>query len=388
MKNKTKSKEKNNLITKRLIIASILIFIVIVVANYVTNEETRSYINRNILKKELVENSIKSIEINSEDNIKIYSYSKYISILSKNKLKIYDSSTKNIKTLDIEISKPIVASEEEYLVIAESEGKSIYLVKDTNIVWKNEIEGNISKINVNENGYVSAIVTNNTYKSIIYVYNSEGTQLFKKYLSSTLAISTDISTDNKYLAFGKVDYSGISVKSGIEIISVELAIKDPQNSTQKEYTAEDGKILIDIRYTNKNSITAMYDDNIIRYNGDEEKEIFKIKNENIFVDINAKNKIVSFVKESSGLFSFEYKVTMKDIEDEKESIYVLNTSIPKKVITNKDIIGMNFGTEVKIINTNGWLIKEYKSSKQIKDLVLGTNIAGIVYKDKIEIINF
>ena len=98
MKNKTKSKEKNNLITKRLIIASILIFIVIVVANYVTNEETRSYINRNILKKELVENSIKSIEINSEDNIKIYSYSKYISILSKNKLKIYDSSTKNIKT--------------------------------------------------------------------------------------------------------------------------------------------------------------------------------------------------------------------------------------------------------------------------------------------------
>ena len=388
MKNKTKSKEKNNLITKRLIIASILIFIVIVVANYVTNEETRSYINRNILKKELVENSIKSIEINSEDNIKIYSYSKYISILSKNKLKIYDSSTKNIKTLDIEISKPIVASEEEYLVIAESEGKSIYLVKDTNIVWKNEIEGNISKINVNENGYVSAIVTNNTYKSIIYVYNSEGTQLFKKYLSSTLAISTDISADNKYLAFGKVDYSGISVKSGIEIISVELAIKDPQNSTQKEYTAEDGKILIDIRYTNKNSITAMYDDNIIRYNGDEEKEIFKIKNENIFVDINAKNKIVSFVKESSGLFSFEYKVTMKDIEDEKESIYVLNTTIPKKVITNKDIIGMNFGTEVKIINTNGWLIKEYKSSKQIKDLVLGTNIAGIVYKDKIEIINF
>ena len=49
---------------------------------------------------------------------------------------------------------------------------------------------------------------------------------------------------------------------------------------------------------------------------------------------------------------------------------------------------MNFGTEVKIINTNGWLLKEYKSSKQIKDLVLGTSIAGIVYKDKIEIIDF
>ena len=49
---------------------------------------------------------------------------------------------------------------------------------------------------------------------------------------------------------------------------------------------------------------------------------------------------------------------------------------------------MNFGTQVKIINSSGWLVKEYKSSKQIKDLVLGTSIAGIVYKDKIEIINF
>ena len=49
---------------------------------------------------------------------------------------------------------------------------------------------------------------------------------------------------------------------------------------------------------------------------------------------------------------------------------------------------MNFGTQVKIINTNGWLLKEYKSTKQIKDLVLGKSIAGVVYKDKIEIINF
>ena len=49
---------------------------------------------------------------------------------------------------------------------------------------------------------------------------------------------------------------------------------------------------------------------------------------------------------------------------------------------------MNFGTEVKIINTSGWLLKEYESSKQIKDIVLGNSILGIIYKDRIEIINF
>ena len=171
-------------------------------------------------------------------------------------------------------------------------------------------------------------------------------------------------------------------------MSMELAITDPQNSTEKKYSAEQGKILIDVRYADSNNIIAMYDDNVIRYNDKEEKEIFKIEKENIFVDISAQNKVVSFAKESSGLFSFEYKVTIKDSDNERENIYVLNTSIPKKVIVNKKVIGMNFGTQVKIINSNGWLLKEYKSSKQIKDLVLGTGIAGIVYKDKIEIIDF
>lgn len=388
MKNKIKHKEKNNVILKRLAITIIMIGIVFLVAIYTTNEDVRSYINRNILKNELTENSIKAIEISSENNLDIYAYSKYITVFEKNELKLYDSSSNNVKTLNVEISKPIMTSEESYLLIAESEGKTLYLIKDTDIVWKDEIDGSISKINVNENGYVSIIAKNNTYKSIIYVYNPDGTQLFKRYISSTLAISTDISKDNKYLVFGEVDYSGITVKSNIEIISMELAIKEPLNSTEKKYSAEQGKILIDVRYADNNKIIAMYDDSIIRYSGDEEKEIFKIEKENIFVDIGLQNNIVSFAKESSGMFSFEYKVIIKNEESEKENIYVLNSSIPKKVITNKNIIGMNFGTEVKIINSNAWLLKEYKSSKQIKDLVLGTSIAGIVYKDKIEIISF
>ena len=374
---------------KRFIIFLLLIAIVLFVAYYVTNEGMRSFINRNILKNELTENNIKAIEINSEDNPNIFAYSRYIGVFSKNDLKIYDSSSTNIKTLNIPISKPIIATEEEYLLIAEKEGKSLYLVKGANIIWKNEIDDTITKISVNENGYVSIIAKNNTYKSIVYVYKPDGTQLFKKYLSSTLAVSTDISKNNEFLLIGEVDYSGIAVKSGVEVISIELAIKEPQNSTQKRYEALQGKILIDAKYTDNNSIVAMYDDSIIRYSKeDEETNLLEIKTDNIFVDIGLQNHITSLQKESSGMFSFKYKVNIKNEESNKESIYVLNSGIPKKVITNKNIIGMNFGTEVKIINTNGWLLKEYKSSKQIKDIILGTSIAGIVYKDKIEIINF
>ena len=52
-----------------------------------------------------------------------------------------------------------------------------------------------------------------------------------------------------------------------------------------------------------------------------------------------------------------------------------------------DVIAVNLGTEVDFINTSGWLIKRYNSSTEIKDIILGEGIAGIVYTDKIEIVN-
>ena len=74
-------------------------------------------------------------------------------------------------------------------------------------------------------------------------------------------------------------------------------------------------------------------------------------------------------------------------ENKKENLYILNNGIPKEVKVYGNIILMNLGTEVEIVDTNGWLLKKYTSKKQIKDVVLSDNIVGIIYKDKIEIIN-
>lgn len=388
MKEKKDKKLEKKTIIKRFVITGIIVLIVLFVANYVTNENTRTFINKNLLRKQLDENTIKSVEISSEDNPKIYAFSKYICVFAKNELKYYDSSSNNVNTLNIEISNPIMKSNGKYLLIAEENGKTIYLIRDTNIVWKNEIEGTISNINVNENGYVSIVVSNNTYKSIIYTYNLDGVELFKNYRSATLVVGTDISKDNKYLTFGEIDYSGIKTKSKINVVSMERAITDSNNSTEKEYEAEQGKTIINLKFASNNNVVVMYNDSIIKYLEDSVEEILSINEDIIFAEIGLKDNVVSFEKESSGKFSFKYKVKIKDEKSLTESIYVLSSGVPKKVIVNENIIAMNFGTEVKIINSKGWLIKEYKSTKQIKDIILGKSIAGIIYKDRIEIIDF
>lgn len=51
------------------------------------------------------------------------------------------------------------------------------------------------------------------------------------------------------------------------------------------------------------------------------------------------------------------------------------------------MIILNMGTEVEFLNDSGWIVKRYSGSRAIKDIVINGSIAGIVYRDQVEIIN-
>ena len=59
----------------------------------------------------------------------------------------------------------------------------------------------------------------------------------------------------------------------------------------------------------------------------------------------------------------------------------------KNVFSNEGVIAINMGTEIHFIGINGWLIKKYSSKQEFKDIVITNNIAGIVYRDRIELIS-
>lgn len=61
--------------------------------------------------------------------------------------------------------------------------------------------------------------------------------------------------------------------------------------------------------------------------------------------------------------------------------------LPKDIRTYEDVIAINLGSEINFVRTNGWLIKKYTSSRNIKDVIICGKLAGIIYKDKIELIN-
>lgn len=375
---------------KVIIIVSIIVIIIllaVLTSIYMLNKTFRNNVDKYIFRKNIEENHGPVIELPSQvESNNILAYDNYVGILNKSILSVYTSGGKKDKELEVEISNCISDTSNRFLALAEKEGTKLELISGTEILWKKDIEGSIANIFVNKNGYVSVVVTGTSHKNVIVTYNPEGTELFRTFLSQTTAIDVDISNDNKYLAYAEVDTSGSFIQSNIKIISMEKAQTDPKNSTEYIYPAESKEIVTSIKYQDDNKLVCMYDDSIHVIENNSDKKILDISDtKNTFADINLKNCVACITEKSSGLFA-NIDVEITNITNSKSNVYNID-GVAASMKTRDDVIAVNLGTEVYFVNTSGWLLKKYESSTEIKDIILGSNIAGIVYADKIEIIN-
>lgn len=384
--NKVKKINKKKVVNTIIIIICILLIISAVVL-YTTNEKCREILDRYVFRKEVYENNLPTIKIDSNKNISTYAYNKYISVLEENKLKLYNKMGREETALDIEISTPIFEANREYLGIAEKNGQKLYLVNNKNIVWQKDIEGKISQINVNKNGYVSVIISGTSYKAVIKVFDLNGNELFTYYLSTTNVIDTDISNDNKYFAIAEANFSGIVPQSTIKVISIEEAKNNSADAIKYTHLANANDLIINIKYQNKNELVCMYNEHIDILKEGESTELINLKNEEVlFADVNLQSKIIKITKKTTGLFSAEAEMQIINSNTKDTNIYAIE-NVPKSILVQDNMIAINLGTKALFINSNGWLVKKYQSSQEIQKILLCNDVAGIVSKNKIEIIS-
>ena len=377
--------------TKKIIISVItsvfVIALITVIVLYITNKEFRNWIDIQVFRKEVSQDKVATIELNEGQAENVYAFNRYIGILNENKLSLYGSTGSEEQVLDIQITNPKFYSANRFLVIGESNGQKIYLIEDRSIAWESQIEGNISQVYVNKNGYVAVIISGTSYKSVIQVFDPEGNPLFKSYLSSTMAVDVSISNDNKYLAIAEVDTSGTIIQSNIRVISIEKAKTDSENSEENNYTSEQNKLIVNIQYQDDDRIICMYTDTITVIENNQETTLFANEDKKITAQsVKLNNHFVTIQEETSGIFSANSVVNIMDIETRNARNYTIETSI-KEIYTKGNTIALNLGTEVEFINTGGWLIKRYVASQEVTNVTISDNIAGIIYRDKVEIIN-
>ena len=365
----------------------ILLIILILIAVYMLNMDFRRWCDENILIKEVMEEDAKTIELDSNENAKLYAYDKYICIMRKKNLEFYNKSGNKIDELEIDINNPIFVSDDEYMVISEEQGQKFYLICGREKLFENSIDGTINQINVNSGGYVSIVLSNASYKSVIEIFDSSGKEVFKTNLVTSRVADVSISNDSKYLAIAEIDISGILIKSSIQIVSMELAQTKPKEAILYKYEAPTDKLIINIEYQDKGNLICLYNDSIEMLKDNKSTEIVNLRDKRTsFMTVDLKNRIAILEEISTGEYTSDTDVKIINPLTLKQREYIGN-DVAKSIYTYENKIAINFGAELHIIDTNGFLIKKYISTTEINDVVITKDLVGVIYRDKVQIIN-
>lgn len=381
---------KREINIRKIIITGIIVVfilaIVIIFSLYIAEEGFRKWVDINVLRKDISSESVATIDLNVDKNNQIVCYNKYIGILNEKNLKIYNSAGENITDISVNINTAIFSTNDRYLAIAEKNGQELCVISDKTYLWSQKVDGEIQQICVNKNGYVILVTTDTTYKSIITVYDNSGKQLMRNFLSSSRVTDVSISDDNKYLAYSEIDTSGTLIKSSVKIISIEKAQSNSAESTIYTKEAETSKMILKIQYQENGELVCVYDDSINIVKDGYEQELIKKEDEATFVSGNLGNSI-AYIKEEQRS-AFNSSSTLNIVNTSSKQTYKYNFGeIAKEMYTTGNVIGINIGTEIYFVKTNGMLIKKYTSNQEITNVMITNNIAIIIYKDRIEVIN-
>ena len=368
------------------IVVVLILAVVIIFSLYIAEEGFRKWVDINVLRKDISSESVATIDLNVDKNNQIVCYNKYIGILNEKNLKLYNQSGENITDISVNINTAIFSTNDKYLAIAEKNGQELCVISDKTYSWSQKVDGEILQIYINKNGYVVLVTTDTTYKSIITVYDNNGKQLMRSFLSSTRVVDISMSNDNKYVAYAEIDTSGTLIKSSVKIISIEKAQSNSAESTVYTKDAENSKMIIKIQYQEKGELVCVYDDSINIVKDGQEQELIKKDDETTFISGNLRNSIAYIKEEQRGVF--DSSSTLNIVNSSNNQTYKYNfDEIAKEMYTNGNVIGINIGTEIYFVSTNGMLIKKYTSNQEITNVMITNDIAIIIYKDRIEIIN-
>lgn len=381
---KFKERRKNRKVIKFTIITLIAIIILVFIALYMANKSFNSFIDTYILKKRISENDANNLTIDTDNLSLIYAYDKSLVVYSDGSINFYNTDAKQTGNIEMTLSKPIADSEDKYLALADYGLQKLCLIKSNSLVWQKDIEGKISKVSVNKQGYVAVSVTGTTYESIVMLFNENGDLLFSKYLS-TYVIDVDISDDSKYIAIAEVDNSTILPVTKIEMVSVGLASTSSENATINTYEAESNKLLTGMNFQSKNVLVCSFEDYVLKMTDSSSDRLYEFSDLTAYLEVDSRKGFVRIDKEESSVFKSDYRLKITN-ENNSEKVYIIEGSI-KSLVCKDNKIALNLGKEVQFIDNNGWLVKKFIGNQEVKSVLVSNKIGIIVFKDKISIVN-
>ena len=182
-------------------------------------------------------------------------YKNGIVIASQGKIEFVDKKGDVKWSLALDISVPILNTNSSHIMVADKDGKNLYLLKNDNIVYKKTTDDTIRTAKLNQNSSVSISCDEQFYKGKITVYSSRGTEQFVWHSGTHYILDTAVSKSGKKLAAVILDEDNVSSTS---VMLFDMSQNDP-------YTTVDAvnSIIMQVDYSGGEYLRAITDTGVL-----------------------------------------------------------------------------------------------------------------------------
>lgn len=260
---------------------------------------------------------------------------------------------------------PVIKSDGKYTLTYSFDVPNAVLTKNgksVEFVTENFVIGG----NVNKNGYCALITREKGYKAQVIVYSPEGEVVYKWHSADNYILDAAVSYDNRVLAVATADFSKKTASGGLMFFNF---------SQEKPYAGQvlENNIIMQLKYTGKDSLLAVGDIGTAVFNGlGEKKAEYSYEGKKLTnYDIGTDNSVVLSLHGSDSVLSdTEIKILNNNLE-EKGSYISSGDVLCIDAVKGKVLLVCD--RKLVLVSSRGNELKKLDVNKDIKSAVLFGN---------------
>jgi len=320
----------------------------------------KTFLNRNT-RYELV---LSEFDYDANLNTVFGTHKGYIVKCSKDSLIYIDSNGNEQWTYPLSLKNPVLKTAGSYLLIADYGSKNILTFSGKEMRWEKELDNNIINADINAKGYVAVVHEEERSRGAVSVFNRQGMKCFTIGKAENFILSSKVSSSAKTVFINSIDTSGISTDTILEFSDLSGNISDTK--IEKEDT-----VFPSLWFMDNDSLLVVGDSMFMILDKDFTEKFQHTVKGKIFSSCIADGKyavIAANPEESTGIFeSGSSGIWIYNDNGEKISEYNLKGEV-RNIASWEDIIAVNSGNKLRIIDLNGDLLAEYSSKDDIKEV--------------------
>lgn len=301
-------------------------------------------------------------------------YKDYIIKCTRDSIMGLNKKGEEIWKIAASFEKPFAKTNGDVLLIADGDGKDIYVIDGKQIKWHEKMQDIIINADIGKSGHVTVIQEAKGYKCKIKVYDPLGIELFTKYIAQNYIIGAVVSPSGEQLLVNSINTEGVNIKPNLEFYNTD----NGQPFSGKNYM--ENEIFASVWYLKDDTVVAA-GSKLLLYLDRDRNEKWDMNFEKIYSVNTVLDKYVvaavSTEKRTGFAAGVNTDIKVFDTKGHEISIYKINSEV-KNIQTFGDLIGVNAVREVYFLNTKGKLIGKYTSKSDILSVYFFSKAQAVV----------